>query len=422
PSADTHASTAIGYRSAYGLGSGDGNTTIGESAGADLNDGEYNTFVGARAGEKSQDSISDTTYSEYYASTFVGALAGLDAGDGASSNTFLGAAAGSGNQTGDSNIAIGAFADFGSWDLTEVEIEAVFTAESGGSTGATVQDASPKGVAMVGAKAEVYGDYAVGVGYGVQSTANRAVTIGSAASSSHIQAVTIGYGATSHADYGVVLGNSSTTQWDPHADGVTALGSSSYRFSNLNSRTVTTRADSAAAAVMTLTADAGEDSGDSWQLSAADSSDLSFSNDISGSQVAMISLGNGGDLTVSGDMNVLSDQRVKRDIEAIPDALRLVKRLQPKQYYWKAGLNRDGHRHYGLIAQDIESVLPEVVEGDQQGWKSVNYLALLPLVAQGGGELAIKNQQQAQSLQRLDQRLARLEQLLGRLKINGGAH
>jgi hypothetical protein len=59
-----------------------------------------------------------------------------------------------------------------------------------------------------------------------------------------------------------------------------------------------------------------------------------------------------------------SDQRLKTNIQDLGDALTIVQALSGKRYEWKDGLVeglRGGHKVIGLIAQDVQRVLPEAV-------------------------------------------------------------
>lgn len=408
-------SVVLGYRAAYGIGDNDGNVAIGEGAGYDLGSGGYNTLIGARAGEKVQDNNNTPNYYDYYATTMVGALVGLKTQSGAKANSFLGAGAGTANETGDYNVVIGAFADFADWStLSEDEVETIFLSDIGTSTGLTALTSDTEWSTLVGAYGQLGGYRTTAFGYGAKALGDKSIALGSGATASHIQSVTIGYGASSHRDYGVVLGNDSTEAWHPHNDGVTALGSSSYRLSNLYSRSLSTVADVDSDLAVTLAADGAADAGDSWQLALADGGDLTILNDISGSAATLMTLANSGNLTASGDVNVLSDARFKKNIEAVGNARWLVNQLQAKRYYWKQESGRDSRQHSGLIAQQVETVLPEVVrsESADRNFKSVNYPALLPLLAQASGELDRQQQQQQQHIHNLSARLDAIEAVL----------
>lgn len=75
------------------------------------------------------------------------------------------------------------------------------------------------------------------------------------------------------------------------------------------------------------------------------------------------------DLTVQGDITSISDERTKENIETITTGLDIVDSLRGV-YYNKIG---EDERRVGVIAQEVEQVLPEVVKTDTQGMKSVDY-------------------------------------------------
>ena len=79
-----------------------------------------------------------------------------------------------------------------------------------------------------------------------------------------------------------------------------------------------------------------------------------------------------------------SDARLKKDIVPNTDGLDIVKKLQGVSYVWKAN-NKSA---LGVIAQDVEKVLPSAVSVDKAGTKSVEYDQLVaPMIE------AIKEQQ-----------------------------
>ncbi|MEN9875595.1 MAG: hypothetical protein RLZZ529_592 [Bacteroidota bacterium] len=74
-----------------------------------------------------------------------------------------------------------------------------------------------------------------------------------------------------------------------------------------------------------------------------------------------------------------SDKRLKNTIESISNEL-IAKYLQlrPVSYYWNQGKSNDTKLQYGLIAQEVEPLFPEMVNTgtDEMQTKSVNYQAL----------------------------------------------
>jgi hypothetical protein len=89
------------------------------------------------------------------------------------------------------------------------------------------------------------------------------------------------------------------------------------------------------------------------------------------------------------DGNVLigacsSDARFKREVTPFAPALEQVAALRPVHFFWRASLfpaKRFGETQaYGLVAQEVEAVLPDLVSTDADGFKTVDY-AKLPLLA-----------------------------------------
>ena len=91
----------------------------------------------------------------------------------------------------------------------------------------------------------------------------------------------------------------------------------------------------------------------------------------------------------------LSDRTQKEDITPIQNAIDTVKLLNGVKYKWKDDHNQPS---IGLIAQDTEKVLPEVVTTSSNGLKSVSYGNIVGLLIE-----AIKEQQV--QIERLEEKL-----------------
>lgn len=87
-----------------------------------------------------------------------------------------------------------------------------------------------------------------------------------------------------------------------------------------------------------------------------------------------------------------SDARFKKNLEPISQPVSKVLSLNGVSYEWKTDEFRDKGlpegRHYGVIAQEIEKVLPEVVNTGPNGEKAVAYTEIIPVLIE-----AIKEQQ-----------------------------
>ena len=90
------------------------------------------------------------------------------------------------------------------------------------------------------------------------------------------------------------------------------------------------------------------------------------------------------DITVEGDVNSVSDERTKENIETIDNALDVVTSIRGV-YYNKIGNDK---RKVGVIAQEVEEVLPHVVATNNEDMKSVDYGKMVGVLIE-----AIKEQQ-----------------------------
>jgi hypothetical protein len=79
----------------------------------------------------------------------------------------------------------------------------------------------------------------------------------------------------------------------------------------------------------------------------------------------------------------LSDINKKTDIETIQNAVELVMMLRGVTFNWKD----NGYKSMGLIAQEVETVIPEVVITNDRGEKSVTYGSLIGLMVEAIKEL-----------------------------------
>lgn len=85
----------------------------------------------------------------------------------------------------------------------------------------------------------------------------------------------------------------------------------------------------------------------------------------------------GGQFTATGDIIGMSDKRLKRNVEPIVEALDKVKRLNGVNFIWR----KDGKKSLGLIAQEVQEVVPEAVtfnkDNKSYGVKYGNMVGLL---------------------------------------------
>jgi len=115
-----------------------------------------------------------------------------------------------------------------------------------------------------------------------------------------------------------------------------------------------------------------------------------------------------GDVISTTNVFQTSDANLKENIQDLTDPMSIISQLLPKTYTFKQADNMSmqlpNGTHYGLLSQDVESILPELVKNsvhsaryDSMGieiypeieFKALNYIELIPLLI-----AAIKEQQQ----------------------------
>jgi|694.fasta_scaffold70556_4 hypothetical protein len=82
------------------------------------------------------------------------------------------------------------------------------------------------------------------------------------------------------------------------------------------------------------------------------------------------------DLLVLGSINNPSDITLKDNIEQIN--IDNFNKLNPVSFTFKD--DEQNKKHYGFIAQELETVYPELVTNTELGFKFVNYIEMIPIL------------------------------------------
>ena len=107
----------------------------------------------------------------------------------------------------------------------------------------------------------------------------------------------------------------------------------------------------------------------------------------------------------SSSRSVSSDERLKTKIQGLSQGLNQILALRPRSYYLDPKFNPSAPQrlHFGFIAQELEQIMPQLVEtgSDAAQYKSVNYLGLIPVLTKA-------LQEQQMELEDLDKRVDKL--------------
>jgi len=111
---------------------------------------------------------------------------------------------------------------------------------------------------------------------------------------------------------------------------------------------------------------------------------LSGGGDLSGNRTLSMSGNFTGSFTATGDVTAYSDENLKYNIETIDGALGKVEGIRGVTWNRK----EDDSRATGVVAQELEAVLPEAVHTDDKGMKSVAYGNITGLLIEAVKELS----------------------------------
>lgn len=113
------------------------------------------------------------------------------------------------------------------------------------------------------------------------------------------------------------------------------------------------------------------------------------------------------------NLSNLSDARRKQDVQDLDYGLEEINRLRPVRFKWIAR-PEDGE-YFGVIAQEVEQILPEIVRSeanDPQQTLGVDYLALVPVLIRGIQQQQASIQSLQHRNQELEARLVALESMM----------
>lgn len=114
----------------------------------------------------------------------------------------------------------------------------------------------------------------------------------------------------------------------------------------------------------------------------------------------------GGGLTVTGDVtaNTSSDIKLKENLIKIENPLEKLSLINGYTYDWKEGfeeIHTNKGNDIGVIAQEIELILPQLVTTRDNGFKAVRYDKIVALLIEGIKELSNKTEELQEEIKQL---------------------
>ena len=126
-------------------------------------------------------------------------------------------------------------------------------------------------------------------------------------------------------------------------------------------------------------------------LSSVSDADIRIRGNDGGATITALTLdmSEAGAATFNDNVTAFSDERLKDNIETLEHGLAKVEQLRGVSYI------RDGKENIGVIAQEVEKILPEIVltADDEMGTKSVDYSRITAVLIEAVKDLSAKVKQ-----------------------------
>jgi hypothetical protein len=400
--------TAVGGMAGYKISSGNNNTLIGNNAGYYLSSGHYNTFLGFNAGRDniagtgnvfigsyagSSETGSNKLYIDncYYKDSSVKCTIPLISGDFVDQTVTINGSLTAGTITSNSSFTAGSITTTGTLSAGTV------TTTSGGIQ---FPDGSSQTKGLAGlsnSNNSFFGNNAGRITTGVDNTfvGNNTGYSNSGGYSNSFFGYNAGYSNTlgySNSFVGFSAGYSNNAGYSNSFFGNGAGNNNTSGHNNTFIGVTTGFQNTLGSGNVFLGYYAGYSETGSNKLyidncfTGGNCNLPLIKGDFSGRTVEI-----NGTLTMTNVVSP-SDRRLKRNIEPLNSSLDKVMHLQGVSYEWKVeenpGRGFTSYREIGLIAQDVEGVIPELVRTDSEGYKALAYDKMVPVLIE-----AIKEQE-----------------------------
>jgi len=122
-----------------------------------------------------------------------------------------------------------------------------------------------------------------------------------------------------------------------------------------------------------------------------------------------------GIIRTTGAVNTTSDRRLKEKIFTLSGSLSNIQKLRGTRYFLKDKAS-DNRLQFGVIAQEVETVFPNLVMTDSEGYKSVSYSGLIPVLIEATKEQQTIIEAQQEKISKLEIQVQELKELVLLLK------
>ena len=262
--------------------------------------------------------------------------------------------------------------------------------------------ASGDGAVAIGGQNESTGNYSLAMGFSVESTGDTSIGLGYDLRSTGRSSVALGENTRASSNYSFAAGLGT----EASAQSSTSLGRSTIASGEASTST---------GLITTASGRASFSSGhETFSRSYSETAIGSYNTDYNPLSTGGVNftdrlfvVGNGwsdsnrsdaliiyknGNATFSGTLTETSDARLKKDITPISNSYSRLIDLNGVNFKWNSIKPHDTTSlQTGFIAQEVEKLFPELVQTDAEGYKSVNYIGLIPHLLEAIKKLDTEN-------------------------------
>ena len=122
-----------------------------------------------------------------------------------------------------------------------------------------------------------------------------------------------------------------------------------------------------------------------------------------------------GNATLSGNLTINSDERLKDNIQPLGSTLNKLHQIEAKTYSLKK--DEEHTPKIGVLAQEVQAVFPELVNEGADGILSVNYQGLVPVLINAINEQQLKMSEQDAKIAALEAQNAEIKELKEMVRV-----
>jgi len=125
----------------------------------------------------------------------------------------------------------------------------------------------------------------------------------------------------------------------------------------------------------------------------------------------ILSIRGNGNAILMGTLTQSSDARLKTNIRPLGSTLKNVMQIKGYIYNW-IDEKRDQSLQFGVLAQELQKIYPELVAKDEKGILSVNYIGLIPVMLESIKELKSELDQYKNLTREMGKQLKEIQETL----------